>query len=69
MDFHKTREDLKYYGERAEYIDKHSNCSSDFWIEYDKPKYYDDPIFNKLICDIQKIDNDYYEKIKSMKGE
>lgn len=26
------------------------------WIEYDKPKYDDDELFKKLICDIQKLD-------------
>ena len=69
MDYDKTREDLEYYGERANYIDKHSKCASDFWIEYDKPKYDNDAIFNKLICDIQNISSKDYVKIKSMKGE
>lgn len=56
MNYEKTREDLKYYGDRASEIDKNSKTASDFWIEYDKPKYNDNPIFKGLINDIQKID-------------
>ena len=69
MDYDKTREDLKYYGDRAEYIDEHSKCASDFWIEYDKPKYDNEPIFKELICDIQKINKDDYQIIKKLRGE
>lgn len=60
MDFEKTSEDLKYYGDRAKEIEENSKVASDFWIEYDKPKYNDDPIFKELINDIQKIDNKKY---------
>lgn len=56
MNYEKTREDLKYYGDRASEIDKNSKTASDFWIEYDKPKYNDNLIFKELINDIQKID-------------
>ena len=69
MDYNKTREDLAYYGDRAEYIDKHSKTASDFWIEYDKPKYDNDEIFKTLINDIQNINNNDYKLIKKMKGE
>lgn len=60
MDFEKTSEDLKYYGDRAKEIEENSKVASDFWIEYDKPKYNDDPIFKELINDIQKINNKKY---------
>ena len=63
MDYEKTREDLKYYGDRASEIDKNSKTASDFWIEYDKPKYNDNPIFKELINDIQKIDKTKYLSI------
>ena len=53
MSYDKTKEDLKYYGDRAEEIEKNSHTASDFWIEYDKPKYQDDEIFKSLIKDIQ----------------
>lgn len=69
MNYDKTREDLKYYGSRADYIDEHSKVASDFWIEYDKPKYDNNSIFYKLIRDIQNISNEDYQKIKSLKGE
>lgn len=51
----KAREDLKYYGDRAEEIDIKSSCASDYWIEWDKPRYKDNSIFKDLIEDIQKI--------------
>ncbi len=55
MDYDKTKEDLKYYGNRAEEIERNSYTASDFWIEYDKPKYQDNEIFKNLIVDIQQI--------------
>ncbi len=55
MDYDKTKEDLKYYGNRAEEIVRNSYTASDFWIEYDKPKYQDNEIFKNLIVDIQQI--------------
>ena len=67
MDYQKAREDLMYYGDRAEYIDKHSNCGSDLWIEYDRPKYEDDIVFKNLISDIKNIDNKKYQKIMDTK--
>lgn len=63
MDYNKTREDLKYYGERANEIDKNSKEASDFWIEFDKPKYQDNEIFKELINDIQKIEKQKYLRI------
>ena len=67
MDFEKTSEDLKYYGDRAKEIEENSKVASDFWIEYDKPKYNDDSIFKELINDIQKINNKKYLKIINTK--
>ena len=55
MDFNETRKDLKYYGEKAEEIDRLAKNASDFWIEFDKPKYDDDIIFKKLIEKIQNM--------------
>lgn len=65
MDYDKTREDLKYYGERADEIDGKSKEASDFWIESDKPKYQNDDIFKELIDDIQKINRKKYISIIS----
>ena len=67
MDFDKTSEDLKYYGDRAKEIEENSKVASDFWIEYDKPKYNNDSIFKELINDIQKIDNKKYLNIINTK--
>lgn len=55
MDYEKTREDLKYYGDKAKEIDKVAKNASDFWIEWDKPKYNEDEIFKELIKEIQHI--------------
>lgn len=67
MDYFKAREDLKYYGNRAEEIDKNSKVASDLWIEYDKPKYKDNDIFKDLINDIKNIDIKEYKKIINTK--
>lgn len=63
MDYNKTREDLVYYGARAEEIDSKSHTASDFWIEYDRPKYDNDDIFKTLIEDIKNIDVKEYKEI------
>ena len=63
MDYDKTREDLKYYGDRADEIDSKSHTASDFWIEYDRPKYDNDDIFKTLIEDIKNIDVKEYKEI------
>ena len=54
--FEDAKTDLDYYGDRSEEIEKKSKTASDIWIEYDKPKYDDDELFRKLICDIQELD-------------
>ena len=62
MDYNKTRDDLDYYGDRATDIDTKSKTASDFWIEWDKPKYEDSEIFKNLINDIQNISEDEYKE-------
>ncbi len=54
MSYEKAREDLPFYGDRADEIDRKSKTASDFWIEYDRPKYKDDPIFEELLNEMQK---------------
>lgn len=53
--YEKAREDLPFYGDRADEIDKNSKTASDFWIEYHRPKYNDDAVFKSLIDDIKNI--------------
>lgn len=53
--YEKAKEDLPFYGARASEIESKSKTASDFWIEYDRPKYEDDEIFKELINQIQKI--------------
>lgn len=67
MNYSKAREDLKYYGDRAEEIERNSKVASDLWIEYDRPKYKDDPIFKDLINDIKNIDVKEYKKVINKK--
>ncbi len=54
--YEKAREDLPFYGNRADEIDSKSKTASDFWIEYDRPKYDNDEIFKTLIEDIKNIE-------------
>ena len=63
MDYNKAREDLGYYGNRADEIDSRSKTASDFWIEYDRSRYDNDDIFKTLIEDIKNIDIKEYKKI------
>ena len=69
MDYNKAREDLIYYGTRAEEIDSKSKTAADFWIEYDRPKYKDNKIFRELIDDIKNIDIKKYEELMNINIE
>lgn len=53
--YEEAKKDLDFFEERKKEIEKASNCASDIWIEYDKPKYKDDNVFESLINEIQKI--------------
>lgn len=53
--YEKAKEDLPFYGDRAQEIEKKAKTASDFWIEYDRPKYENDEIFKELINEIQKL--------------
>ena len=52
--YENARKDLPFYGDRAEEIDKASKTASDFWINYDRPKYEDNEMFKNLLNEIQK---------------
>ena len=69
MDYNRAREDLIYYGSRAEEIDAKSKTAADFWIEYDRPKYKDDKIFRELIEDIKNIDIKQYQELMNINIE
>ena len=49
----KAKEDLPFFGDRADEIERISKTASDYWINYDKPRYEDDEIFKELINEIQ----------------
>lgn len=55
FDYDKAYDDSEYYGDRKESIRDIAKTSSDFWIEYDRPKYDDDKLFKNLIEDIKSI--------------
>ncbi|MEE0699550.1 MAG: HD domain-containing protein [Bacilli bacterium] len=67
MDYENAKEDLAYYGSRADEIKGSSRCASDLWIEYDRPKYADDELFSNLLDEIKKIDNTFLEGSLSFK--
>lgn len=52
--YESAKKDLPFYGDRAEEIDKASKTASDFWINYDRPKYEDNEMFKDLLNEIQK---------------
>lgn len=54
--YEKAREDLPFYGERADEVDRLSETASDFWIEFDRPLYEKDITFRELLNRIQKIE-------------
>lgn len=53
--YDKAMEDLPFYGDRAYEIKSKSKTASDFWIEYDKPRFEENEIFKDLINEIQNI--------------
>ena len=55
FDYDNAYEDSKYYGDRKDDIRKKAKNASDFFIEYDRPKYDNDEIFKKLLEDIKNI--------------
>lgn len=67
MDYENAKEDLAFYGSRADEIKRSSRCASDLWIEYDRPKYADDELFSNLLDEIKKIDNTFLEGSLSFK--
>ena len=51
----KAKEDLPYFGSRAEEIEKNAKSASDYWILYDRVKFEGDKIFEKLIKELSEI--------------
>lgn len=54
FDIEKAKEDLAYYGEDAKRVETASKTASDFWIEYDKPEFNGEEIFEELINKLQE---------------
>ena len=54
FDVEKAKEDLAFYGQESKRIEKVSKTASDYWIEYDKPKFNDDKIFRELLSKMQE---------------
>ena len=51
----KAKEDLPFYGDRAREIEENASSASDFWILYDRPKFKENEIFEKLSKDLSEI--------------
>lgn len=54
MDVNKAKEDVKYYGSLAKYVENNSSKASDYWLLYDKYKFKDDAVFSKLMDNLIK---------------
>ncbi len=50
-----AKKDLEYFKEDAERIRESAKTASDYWIEYDRPRYEDDKIFKELLNEIKGI--------------
>lgn len=55
FDVEEAKKDLQYYGKNRDIIEQKAKRASDFWIEYDRPKYDDDDIFKELLDKIKEI--------------
>ena len=51
----KAKEDLPFYGDRAKKIEENASSASDFWILYDRPKFEENEIFEKLSKELSEI--------------
>ena len=51
----KAKEDLPFYGDRAKKIEENASSASDFWILYDRPKFKENEIFEKLSRELSEI--------------
>ncbi len=57
MSIEQAKEDLTYYGDRSEEIEKASVSASDYWLEGDRIKYKDNKMFEDLLNAIKNISN------------
>lgn len=56
----KAKEDLPFYGDRAKKIEENASSASDFWILYDRPKFKENEIFEKLSRELSEIKESNY---------
>ena len=64
MSYQRMYEDSLRYGTRKDSIRKASKTASDFWIEYDRPIFENEPIFEELLNEIKLLTNEDYQKVK-----
>ena len=55
----KAKEDLPFYGDRAREIEENASSTSDFWILYDRPKFKENEIFEKLSRELIEENDEY----------
>ena len=64
MSYQRMYEDSHRYGTRKDSIRKAAKTASDFWIEYDRPIFENEPIFEELLNEIKLLTKEDYQKVK-----
>lgn len=64
MSYQRMYEDSLRYGSKKDSIRKESKTASDFWLEYDKSIFANEPIFEELLNEIKLLTKEDYKKLK-----
>ena len=64
MSYQIMYEDSLRYGSKKDSIRKESKTASDFWLEYDKSIFANEPIFEELLNEIKLLTKEDYQKVK-----
>ena len=64
MSYQRMYEDSLRYGSKKDSIRKESKTASDFWLEYDKSIFANEPIFEELLNEIKLLTKEDYQKVK-----
>lgn len=69
MSYRRMYKDSNRYGSRKDEIRKASKKASDFWLEYDRPKFANEPIFEELLDKIKSLTKEDYQRLnKEIEG-
>ena len=64
MSYQRMYDDSLRYGSKKDSIRKESKTASDFWLEYDKSIFANEPIFEELLNEIKLLTKEDYQKVK-----